>query len=217
MGTRTADEAGAETGTEAKSDDVKSAGETVDITKDEQPAEAAAGAGAGPEAEAEAEVEVLGDADAYEGEDLTDLDEAEFTAGEEGSSGVGQGAAAVVSAVLGFVSLTGSWLGTVAGARQGINGQLEMQAAQSASVATTIEAVYGDAWQTTALWGGIFALAALLVGVAALARPAFGAPGKPQAGWIKSVSWAGVALGLLGLLLAVLKYTDVILGVPSGA
>ncbi|CAM5727251.1 Integral membrane protein OS=Streptomyces alboniger OX=132473 GN=CP975_25265 PE=4 SV=1 [Streptomyces alboniger] len=48
-----------------------------------------------------------------------------------------------------------------------------------------------------------------------LARPAFGAPGKPQAVWIKSVSWAGVALGVIGLLLAVLKYTDVLLALPS--
>lgn len=215
MGTKTADETGAETGTEAKSDDAKSddaksGGETVDITKGEQPTEASAAA------EAETEVEVLGDADEYEGDDLEDGADAEIAAEKEGPSGVGQGAAAVVSAALGFVSLTGSWLGTVAGARAEINGQLEMQAASSASVATQVKTIYGDAWQTTALWGGIFALLALLVGVAALARPAFGAPGKPQAGWIRSVSWAGVALGVLGLLLAVLKYTDVILGVPSG-
>lgn len=128
---------------------------------------------------------------------------------------MGQGAAAVVSAVLGFVSLTGSWLGTVAGARETLVGQLET--ASSASVATQIKEVYGDAWQTTALWSGIFALAALLVGVAALARPAFGAPGRPQPAWIKSVSWAGVALGVLGLLLAVLKYTDVLLSLPPSS
>ncbi|MFF3373178.1 hypothetical protein ACFYXF_09465 [Streptomyces sp. NPDC002680] len=206
MGTKTADETGAETGTEAKSDDAKSGGETVDITKDDQQTEATA--------EAEAEVEVLGDADEYEGEDL---DDADLAPEKEGPSGVGQGAAAVVSAVLGFVSLSGSWLGTVAGAREGINGQLEMQAAASASVAAQVKAIYGDAWQATALWGGIFALAALLVGVAAIARPAFGAPGKPQAGWIRSVSWAGVALGVVGLLLAVLKYTNVILDVPSAS
>ncbi|ELP62199.1 hypothetical protein ACKI1I_23250 [Streptomyces turgidiscabies] len=203
MGTKTADETGAETGSEAKSDDVKSGNETVDITKDEQPTEAAA----------DTEVEVLGDADEYEGDDLNDLDEAELAAERAESSGVGQGAAAVVSAVLGFVSLTGSWLGTVAGARETLVGQLGT--ASSASVATQIKEVYGDAWQTTALWGGVFALAALLVGVAALARPAFGAPGKPQAVWIRSVSWAGVALGVLGLLIAVLKYTDVLLGLPS--
>ncbi|MDX2541832.1 hypothetical protein ACOT81_33765 [Streptomyces sp. WI04-05B] len=203
MGTKTADETGAETGTEAKSDDVKSGNETVDITKDEQPTEAVA----------DTEVEVLGDADEYEGDDLDGLDDAEIAAERAESSGVGQGAAAVVSAVLGFVSLTGSWLGTVAGARETLVGQLGT--ASSASVATQIKEVYGDAWQTTALWGGIFALAALLVGVAALARPAFGTPGRPQAAWIRSVSWAGVALGVLGLLIAVLKYTDVLLGLPS--
>ncbi|WP_055526104.1 hypothetical protein [Streptomyces graminilatus] len=210
MGTRTADETGAETGTEAKSDDVKSGNDTVDITKDEQSAQAET------ETHTDTKAETLGDADEYEGEaDLTDLEKAELAALTEGPSDVGQGAAAVVSAILGFVSLTGSWLGTVAGAREGLKGQLALQAAQSPSIATVVKEQYGDAWQTTALWGGIFALLGLLVAVAALARPAFGAPGRPQAAWIKSVSWAGVALGVLGLLLAVLKYTDVLLGLPS--
>ncbi|MGX1133335.1 hypothetical protein RKD49_005525 [Streptomyces glaucescens] len=78
-----------------------------------------------------------------------------------------------------------------------------------------VEAGYGNAWQANALWAGIFALTALIVGVVVLARPAFGAPGAPQAPWIKSVSWAGIALGAIGLLLAVLKYTDVLLGLPT--
>ncbi|MBC2902946.1 hypothetical protein [Streptomyces cupreus] len=134
---------------------------------------------------------------------------------QEGASFVGQGAVAVVSAALGLVSLTGSWVGTVASARAEITGQLEMQAASNPSVAAQLQALYGDAWQTTALWGGAFALVALLVGVVVLARPAFGAPGKPQPVWIKSVAWGGVALGVIGLLLAVLKYTDVLLGLPS--
>ncbi|MGA5899572.1 hypothetical protein [Streptomyces venetus] len=128
-------------------------------------------------------------------------------------SGVGQGAAAVVSAALGVVSLTGSWLGTIAAARQNLVGQL--QTAQGASVAKQIQAVYGDAWQATALWGGLFALLALVVGVVTLARPAFGTPGRIQAPWIKSVAWAGVALGVIGLFLAVLKYTGILLGLPS--
>ncbi|GAA3816463.1 hypothetical protein [Streptomyces chiangmaiensis] len=131
----------------------------------------------------------------------------------EGPSGVGQGAGAVVSAGLGIVSLTGSWVGTVASARENLVGQL--QTSSSASVAKQIQEVYGDAWQATALWGGLFALAALLVGVVVLARPAFGVPRRPQAAWIKSAAWAGVALGVIGLLLAVLKYTDVLLGLPS--
>ncbi|CAM5746491.1 hypothetical protein ACIGPN_06755 [Streptomyces afghaniensis] len=134
---------------------------------------------------------------------------------EEGASGVGQGAAAVVSAALGVVSLTGSWIGTVAAARQNLVGQLET--AQNAGVAKQIQAVYGDAWQTTALWGGLFAVTALIAGVFVLARPAFGTPGRIQAPWIKSVAWAGVALGVIGLFLAVLKYTGILLGLPSAA
>jgi hypothetical protein len=134
---------------------------------------------------------------------------------EESPSGVGQGAAAVVSAALGVVSLTGSWIGTVASARQNLVGQLET--AQNAGVAQQIQAVYGDAWQTTALWGGLFALIALVVGVVTLARPAFGTPGRVQAPWIKSVAWAGVALGVIGLFLAVLKYTGILLGLPSAS
>nr|WBO80511.1 hypothetical protein SBE_004294 [Streptomyces sp. SBE_14.2] len=129
------------------------------------------------------------------------------------SSFVGQGAAAVVSAALGLVSLTGGWIGTVAAARETLIGQLETSS--SASVATQIDRVYGNAWQATAFWAGAFALVALIVGVLTLARPAFGVPGKPQPVWIKSVSWAGVALGVIGLLMAVLKYTDVLLGLPS--
>ncbi|MEU0200619.1 MULTISPECIES: hypothetical protein [unclassified Streptomyces] len=141
--------------------------------------------------------------------------ETEAEAKEESSYGVGQGAGAVVSAALGVVSLTGSWMGTVAAARQNLIGQLET--AQNASVAKQIQAVYGDAWQTTALWGGLFALLALIAGVAVLARPAFGTPGRIQAPWIKSVAWAGVALGVIGLFLAVLKYSGVLLGLPSAS
>ncbi|MFG3121832.1 hypothetical protein ACGFYT_01030 [Streptomyces sp. NPDC048208] len=128
-------------------------------------------------------------------------------------SGVGQGAAAVVSAALGLVSLNGGWVGTVASARAQLMGQLKTSS--QAGVAQQIKAVYGDAWHATALWAGLFAVAALVVGVAALARPAFGAPGRPQAPWIKSVAWGGVALGVVGLLLAALKYSDVLLGLPS--
>ncbi|MCF1595632.1 hypothetical protein [Streptomyces muensis] len=134
---------------------------------------------------------------------------------EAAPSGVGQGAGAVVSAALGLVSLSGGWLGTVASARQSLVAQLESSTSSSQNVSKLLETGYGDAWNATALWAGAFALAALLVGVVVLARPAFGAPGKPQPAWIKSVAWGGVSLGVIGLLLAVLKYTDVLLGLPS--
>ncbi|WKE69550.1 hypothetical protein [Streptomyces sp. WP-1] len=129
------------------------------------------------------------------------------------TSGVGQGAGAVVAAALGLVSLSGGWIGTVAGARQQLIGQL--RTSSTAGVATQIKAVYGDSWHTTALWAGFFALLALITGVVVLARPAFGTPGRPQAPWIKSVAWAGVSLGVIGLLLAVLKYSDALLALPS--
>ncbi|MFF5755083.1 hypothetical protein ACFY7A_06495 [Streptomyces longwoodensis] len=132
-----------------------------------------------------------------------------------GPSGVGQGAGAVVSVALGIVSLTGNWVGTVAAARETLVGQL--RTSSTASVSQQIKEVYGDAWHTTALWAGLFALVALVTGAVVLVRPAFGAPGRPQAPWIKSVAWAGVALGVIGLLLAVLKYSDVLLGLPPAS
>ncbi|OQR63660.1 hypothetical protein B6E66_12830 [Streptomyces maremycinicus] len=205
MGTKTVDEAGTESGTEAKRDEKK-----VDVTKTEGPDEATATQTAAVDGATAA------DTDHTEDRDLTDeILAAEGADKAEGSTGVGQGAGAVVSAALGLVSLTGGWIGTVAAARETLVGQL--QTSSSANVATQIKEVYGDAWQTTALWAGVFALAALIIGVVVLARPAFGAPGRPQASWIKSVSWAGVALGVIGLLLAVLKYTDAMLGLPSAS
>ncbi|MDX3242878.1 hypothetical protein [Streptomyces sp. ME18-1-4] len=193
MGTKTADEAGAETGTETKTDEEK-----ADVTKTDATDEVTEEA---PGVEEDAD-----DADEFLAEDGAAVTDA--------SVGVGQGAGAVVSAVLGFVSLTGSWMGTIAGARQTLVGQLHNSASSNTSLATQLEATYGDAWQATALWAGLFALTALVVGVVVLARPAFGNQARPQATWIKSVSWAGVALGVIGLLLAVLKYTDALLGLP---
>ncbi|WP_431986723.1 hypothetical protein [Streptomyces griseoflavus] len=187
MGTRTEDETGTGTGTGAETERDETAVEATeadDVTEAESEADS----------EAEAGKAVPG-------------------AGEN-PSGVGQGAAAVVSAALGLVSLTGSWLGTVAAARETLVGQLEVAA--DAGVATQVKEMYGDAWNTSAVWSGLFALTALIVGAAVLARPAFGTPARAaQAPWIKSVAWAGVVLGVVGLLLAVLKYTGVLLGLPA--
>lgn len=156
------------------------------------------------------------DPDAQTAERPEDAAAEEHAEQAEAPSGTGQGAAAVVSAALGLVSLTGGWPGTVAAARETLVGQL--RTAADASVATQIKEVYGDAWDTTALWGGLFALVALITGVVVLVRPAFGAPGRiAQAPWIKSVAWAGVSLGVIGLLLAVLTYTGVLLGLPSAS
>jgi hypothetical protein len=199
MGTKTADETGAETGAETTTDQEK-----VNVAKTGEVTEAEA-----TPAEDTAAAEITDEIDDEEGDELPEVPQ------EEGPTGVGQGAGAVVSAALGLVSLTGSWIGTVASARQSLIGQLHAQTATSSDVAKLLDEGYGDAWKATALWGGVFALIALIVGVAVLVRPAFGAPGKPQATWIKSVAWGGVALGVIGLLLAVLKYTDFLLDLPS--
>ncbi|MFG3335582.1 hypothetical protein ACGFZZ_26685 [Streptomyces tendae] len=201
MGTKTVDETGVKTD-ERKTDEATEAAASTEAAEATEASEAAE----------KADTDTPDDTDTPEDADVTG--KTDGTDGTEaGPTGVGQGAGAVVSAGLGIVSLTGSWVGTVASARESLMGQL--QTSSSSDVGTLIEKGYGNAWQATAMWGGIFALVALIVGVVVLARPAFGAPGRPQAPWIKSVAWAGVALGVIGLLLAVLKYTDVLLGLPA--
>ncbi|AVV40351.1 hypothetical protein PYK79_00330 [Streptomyces sp. ID05-04B] len=201
MGTKTADQAGAESGAGATSDEEK-----VDVTRTD--ADDRAATETEPEDSGElADSRESGVREARAEDDLDGL-------GEE-SVGVGQGAGAVVSAVLGFVSLTGSWVGTIAAQRESILGQMENSASGTPSIAVQLKESYGDPWQITALCAGLFALTALVVGVVVLARPAFGSPDRPQAAWIKSVSWAGVTLGVIGLLLAVLKYTDALLALPG--
>ncbi|MFG2028344.1 hypothetical protein [Streptomyces sp. NPDC048825] len=192
MGSKTVDEAGTDTGTEAKRDE-----EDVQLTKDGDTAADQA------------------DAEAYEDDEQAYPDSDDRSDASAGGSGVGQGAAAVVSAGLGIVSLTGSWVGTVAQARDSLYGQLET--AQQSSVGTQLKELYGDSWNANALVAGFFALAALIVGVVVLVRPAFGNPDRVQAPWIKSVAWAGASLGVIGLLLAALKYSDILLSVPAGS
>ncbi|MGW3424401.1 hypothetical protein [Streptomyces phaeochromogenes] len=202
MGTKTEDEAGAKTGTEAQRDE-----EAVELSKGDQPAIGEVEeAGAAEAADDQDDSEVLGE---------DEIEDDEVVVAAERGSGVGLGAAAVVSAGLGVVSLTGSWVGTIAQARDGLFGQLET--AQSAGVAEQIKQVYADSWNANALVAGLFALTALIVGVVVLARPAFGNPDRipAQAPWVKSVAWAGVALGVIGLLLAVLKYSNILLDMPS--
>jgi hypothetical protein len=198
MGTKTADETGAETGAEATHDEEK-----VSVAKTDEVTEAA------PESEDSAEDTAADEIDDENEDDLLGA------AREEGPTGVGQGAGAVVSAALAFVSLTGSWIGTLAAQKESLLSQMENS--QTSSVSTLLKEGYGDVWNVQALYDGIFALVALIVGVAVLVRPAFGAPGKPQAVWIKSVSWAGVTLAVIGLLIAVLKYTDVLVSLPSAS
>ncbi|MFD5203417.1 hypothetical protein ACFWM7_25445, partial [Streptomyces sp. NPDC058375] len=128
--------------------------------------------------------------------------------------GVGAGAAAVVSAALGVVALTGAWTGRVAAERETLIGQIKTSG--GGSPAQQISEIYGDAWHATALINGVFAVLALLVGVFVLVRPAFGTPSeKPQPTWVRAVALAGVALGVLGVLISAGMYFDLFAALPS--
>ncbi|WP_455356797.1 hypothetical protein [Streptomyces sp. SYSU K217416] len=128
-------------------------------------------------------------------------------------TGIGAGAAAVAGAGLGVASLTGTWVGRVAAERQTLIGQLETP--QGADPGQTISALYGAAWDMTALVNGAFAVLALLVGVFVLVRPAFGTPRRTQPVWVRSFAWAAVALGALGLLIAGVMYSGALVGLPQ--
>ncbi|MYX16706.1 hypothetical protein GTY67_25475 [Streptomyces sp. SID8374] len=162
------------------------------------------------ESTAATETEAADDAEAFDEAEDDDLEPDPFT---EARHGVGAGATAVVSAALGIVALTGAWSGRVAAERETLMGQI--QTAGGSSAAQQISEIYGDAWHTTALVNGLFAVLALLVGVFVLVRPAFGAPAtRPQPAWIRAVALAGVALGTLGVLISVGMYFDLFLSLP---
>lgn len=159
---------------------------------------------------------------ADEGLDDTDADDsaasgfegADFDDSGKGPSGLVPAAAAVAAAGLGVVALSGSWAGKVIAERETLIGQIKTPSGSSA--AQQISEIYGDAWHSTALVNGLFALLALLVGVFALVRPAFGAPSShPQPGWVRAVAAAGIALGVLGVLISVGMYFDLIVSLPT--
>ncbi|MFJ7625613.1 hypothetical protein ACIQZN_03845 [Streptomyces sp. NPDC097595] len=142
------------------------------------------------------------------------VEETDDDADEETSGGLAAASAAVVSAGLGVVGLTGAWSGRVAAERETLIGQIKTSSGGSA--AQQINEIYGDAWHSTALVNGLFGLVALLVGTYVLVRPAFGAPARqPQAGWVRAVARGGIALGTLGVLISIAMYFDLIVALPT--
>ncbi|WSQ21300.1 hypothetical protein OG237_29695 [Streptomyces zaomyceticus] len=122
------------------------------------------------------------------------------------SSGIGGAAAAMVSAALGAVALTGTWTGKVVSERETLLGQIKTSG--SGTPAQQISEIYGDAWHSTALVNGVFSLVALFVAVLVLILP-----GRPT--WVRSVAVAGAVLGGLGLLLSAGTYFDLFLSLPT--
>ncbi|MGW4702211.1 hypothetical protein [Streptomyces sp. NPDC004285] len=138
-------------------------------------------------------------------EDDDDLDDEEAASGQA-ATGIGAGAAAVVSAALAAVALTGTWTGKVVAERETLIGQIKTS--NGGSPAQQISEIYGDAWHSTALVNGVFALLALIVGVLVLTLPR-----RPA--WVRAVAVAGAVLGGLGLLLSVGTYFDLFLSLPT--
>ncbi|MFC8267128.1 hypothetical protein ACFUIZ_15580 [Streptomyces cinereoruber] len=131
-------------------------------------------------------------------------DEAAAPAGKE--TGVGAGAAAVVSTALAAVALTGTWTGKVVSERETLVGQIKTSG--SGTPAQQISEIYGDAWHSTALVNGAFALVALIVAVAVLVLPR-------HPSWVRAVATAGAVLAGLGLLLSIGTYFDLFLSLPT--
>ncbi|GAB7076790.1 MULTISPECIES: hypothetical protein [Streptomyces] len=203
MDTKTADGKRPATGAEDEQQD------TDGTTPGKTPGEEKDPAGKGAPAAAETDgVEAVHDAHDLDADDEAATEDTATAA----PTGIAAGAAAIVSVVLGVVSLTGGWLGTIASARASLIGQLETS--QGAGVADQVQAIYGDSWEAAALVGGAFAAVGLLVGIGVVLRVAYW-PARTGPVWVRSAAWAGVAVGLVGLLLALSKYTGLLLGVPS--
>ncbi|MEV0278681.1 hypothetical protein AB0I22_20175 [Streptomyces sp. NPDC050610] len=150
-----------------------------------------------------------------DGQDSAESEEdalAEETAARPASSGVFAGAAAVVSAALGFAALSGTWLGTLLAERKTLTGQIKVQSGGSTD---QIGAVYGAPWHTTALVNGGFALIALLLAAAVLASRPRTSPAGPLAPWVRAVAWGGVALGVIGVLISAGMYFDLFGALPK--
>ncbi|MEU4729399.1 hypothetical protein [Streptomyces sp. NPDC023588] len=156
------------------------------------------------------DVELTGE-ELDDGELAEDQDEAE--AAEPGH--VGSAASAIVAAGLGVVALSGSWVAGIVSERASVTGRLELS--QGADANAQIAAQFADPWHATAMVNGVFSALALIIATFVLALPAFSTPERTLPTWVRSVSWAGIALGALGVLLFVLMYFDLLLTIPKAA
>ncbi len=190
--------------------------ETTEPTENTEPTEPTEPAGKAEEVAAGPDSEGTGRAAADDGADLLDeLDEDGHDGDDEVAdggqpdatgSGVGAAAAAVVSAALSVVALTGTWTGKVVAERETLVGQIKTSG--TGTPAQQISEIYGDAWHSTALVNGVFALLAVIVAVLVLTLPR-----HPV--WVRAIAVAGAVLGGLGLLLSVGTYFDLFLSLPT--
>jgi hypothetical protein len=137
-------------------------------------------------------------------EELTDFDEDDETE-EAVSSGFVSGAFGVTSLVLALASLGGNWLGNVYGQRSEYLIELKTT---TQSAQASLNAFHSN-WHGQAAVAGIFAIAALLVGAGVITSPALLLSGRTPA-WVRATALGGIILGLIGLLLAILTWFNVL-------
>ena len=137
-------------------------------------------------------------------EELAEFDEDDETE-EAVGSGFVSGAFGITSLVLAVASLTGGWLGTVYGARSEYLVELKTTS-QSAQASLN---AFHSSWHGQAAIAGIFAIAALLIGAGVLTAPSLLLSGRAPA-WVRATALGGLVLGLIGLLLALLTWFDVL-------
>jgi hypothetical protein len=152
-------------------------------------------------------------------DDTDDTDDAGESVGDEPAgtarselSSLAAGAAAIVGAGLGIASLTGTWISDLMSSRQELIGQIN---GQTAPPEEQIATIYGTPWHTTALFNGMFALAAIIVAGVALVVPALRKTGDESPTWVRAVAFGGVALGSIGLVIAALMWFDVFTELPA--
>ncbi|WP_405794424.1 hypothetical protein [Streptomyces sp. NBC_01506] len=148
--------------------------------------------------------------DAHDGDDGGDGDlldddlDGEYT--PPPSSGLAAASTALISVLLSLVALIGTWSGKVISERETLVGQIDL--GQTGTAEQQISEVYGDAWHATALTNGIFAVLALIVGLAALGLP-------QRKSWVRPFAVAGIALGALALLISIGMYFDIFVSLPE--
>ncbi|MFI7177970.1 hypothetical protein [Streptomyces spororaveus] len=158
------------------------------------------------------------EADSAVTDEVTEIDlDDEALLGDEDRepSHVGSAAFAIVAAGLAVVALSGGWVAGIVSERASLTARLELT--QAADANAQIAAQFVDPWHTTAMVNGIFSALALILATFVLALPAFSTPERTLPTWVRSVSWAGIGLGALGVLLFVLMYFDLLLAIPKAA
>jgi lysylphosphatidylglycerol synthetase-like protein (DUF2156 family) len=159
----------------------------------------------GPEAEAAGEKAAVNDElDDQEPEVLGDDEGAEPLSARV-SSGLASASTAIVAICLGIIALTGSWTGTVGGARETLVGQINMP--QTADAAKQISEGFADGWHVTAVINGCVALLALIVAVVALLLP-------HRANWVRPLAVAALVLGAIGVIVSLGMYFDLFASLP---